>query len=145
MLLARWCALVIALLLTVVVACGSETKREIDVALAEWSVEPGVEELKAGTITFTATNSGTRPHELVIVKTDLPPTMLLLVDSKVDETKVNIAGKIDPFAPSTTASVELDLTPGKFVLLCNIVEAVPGAPAVSHYENGMYASLLLTQ
>jgi hypothetical protein len=58
---------------------------------------------------------------------------------------MRIAGKLDAVAPGSTATLELDLSPGKFVLLCNIVERVPGGPVVSHYENGMYASLLVMQ
>jgi hypothetical protein len=123
---------------------GGESKREIDVTLTEWSLETSIDEIKSGTVVFNAANSGAGPHELVVVKTDFPPHLLDLVDHKVDETKVRIAGRMDAFTPDSAAFLELELTPGKFVLLCNIVERVPGGPVVSHYENGMFASLLIT-
>jgi hypothetical protein len=67
--------------------------------------------------------------------------MLELVEGKVDESKVIIVGRLGAVAARSTAELSAGLSPGKYVLLCNIVERVPGAPVVSHYENGMYASL----
>ena len=94
---------------------------------------------------LVAENQGTRPHELVVIKSDLPPDGLPLVDGKVNEDKVNISGEIEPLAAGATREATFELSPGKYLLICNIVELVPGATPQSHYQNGMLAAFLVIE
>ena len=109
---------------------------QVDVILGEWSVIPNPRTVPAGQVYFLVENSGQlHPHELVIVKTDLAPNELPVVDRQVDESKVEVIGEIEEFAKGTSASGLFDLEPGNYLLICNTLETV-GAME-SHYEQGM--------
>jgi uncharacterized cupredoxin-like copper-binding protein len=111
--------------------------QDVQVTLKEWSVTPEVTTAKAGEVRFVVTNQGTVPHEFVIFKTDLPPEGLPTLDGKVEEDKLDHVDELDVFAAGTTESLTLNLTPGKYVFVCNIVENPPGQPVLSHYQQGM--------
>ena len=123
-----------------VAACGGGGKAtDVSVTLKEWSIAASPEEVTEGKVKFKVTNDGTVPHEFVVVKSDLPPAGLPVQNGKVVEDQVNIVDEIEPFAAKTTESIELDLSPGKYLLICNITEQPPGQRPVSHYQNGMVA------
>ena len=91
-------------------------------------------------MTLEATNAGPAfEHELVVVQTDLPADGLpTLEDGSFDEAGegVTVLGEIEPFAVGTTESLPLDLAPGHYVFLCNVVDDSGDAP-FSHYQAGM--------
>jgi len=122
-------------------SCGSggSKAQEVTVSLKEWSVTPSVDDITEGKVNFKVTNAGTIPHEFVVVKSDLSPEGLPVENGNVTEAQVNIIEEIEAFAAGTTRSLELDLTPGKYLLICNITEQPPGQRPVSHYQNGMVA------
>ena len=127
-----------------VVACGGGGKAtDVAVSLKEWSVTPSLAQVTDGKVKFTVTNDGTIPHELVVIKSDLPPNGLPVKDGKVIEDEVNLLDEIEAFAAKTTESMTLDLSPGKYLLICNITEQVPGQPVTSHYQNGMTTLFLV--
>jgi uncharacterized cupredoxin-like copper-binding protein len=136
-----------------IVACGgggpsnksnAPVTSTVTVSLKEWSVEASAQQVKPGTVTFVVSNAGTMPHDFVVIKSDLPPEQLPVdADGRVIESKVNTLGRIDAFAAGSTQSLSLDLTPGKYLLICNVVDA-SGSKPVSHYRNGMVASLLVS-
>jgi uncharacterized cupredoxin-like copper-binding protein len=137
--LGRRSGLAVASILTLFVfACGGEAQ-EVTVSLKEWSVSPARAEVKAGKVRFVAVNDGTEPHELVIIRTDLPIESLPVVDEKVDEDQVDIVDEIEPFAAGGRESKTVDLKPGRYALICNIVERLPGMTH-SHYLLGMRAA-----
>lgn len=106
---------------------------EVFVQLTEWAVEPTVSSAGAGDVMFTATNAGQIPHELVILKTDLPVDQLPLDNGAVSETGAGtIIGEIEPdeLGAGQTAHAEWNLASGSYALICNL----PG-----HYAAGMYA------
>jgi uncharacterized cupredoxin-like copper-binding protein len=113
---------------------GVETT--VDVALAEYSVEPGVSEAPAGTITFAITIEDpdeNEAHNFVVLKTDLSFDALpTLPAGNADTTseEMEIMGFLAPFGPGDDPTLKVDTTPGKYVLICNIVD---------HYKRGMRA------
>jgi uncharacterized cupredoxin-like copper-binding protein len=121
------------------VACGGAatpvpTEQTVVVELEEWNVTPDKSSVAAGTVTFEAKNIGTIPHELVVLKTDLPADSLVVEEAVVNEdASGETIGEIeeDELGPGQSSSASLDLTPGKYVLFCNI-------PA--HYQSGMFAA-----
>jgi hypothetical protein len=129
-----------------IAACGGGggQREPVDVAvtLDEWSVRPVPEEVRPGAVNFQVTNAGVRPHEFIVVKSDLPPGQLPLANEVVDISKVNVAGRLDPMSPSAVQTLSLTATPGKYVLICNLVETSPGA-ADPHYLNGMAAGFIV--
>jgi hypothetical protein len=94
---------------------------------------------------FLADNRGPEdPHELVIVRSDLAPDQLPVVDGRVPEDQVDFIGEIEAFAPGTQAADTFNLTPGNYVLLCNIAE-VEGGQLESHYQLGMSTRLVVEE
>ena len=116
----------------------------VKVTLKEWSVEASAQQVKPGSVTFDVTNAGTMPHDFVVIKSDLPPEQLPVdADGRVIESKVNTLGRVNAFPAGSKQTLSLDLTPGKYLLICNVVDT-SGSTPVSHYENGMVASLLVS-
>ena len=121
------------------VGCGGEAAvRELTVSLREWEVTPGVEELAAGKVALSVKNEGRQDHELIVVKSDLPPGELAVVGGKVDESRLKVVGRVAPLAAGSTGTLELKLSGGKYLLLCNLVEG-----GESHYAAGMHAGLFV--
>jgi hypothetical protein len=125
-------------------ACGGGggVTSTLEVGFSEWAIEVAPAEQRAGDLRFELRNQGALAHNLVIVKSDLPAAELPVAGGRVDVSRLNLAGGAGPIAPGTAmtgdAAYAASLTPGKYVLFCDIVAA-----GESHYENGMHASLLL--
>ena len=109
----------------------------------EWSINPVAGEIEPGLLRFEVANGGSLVHQLLVVKTDLRPAELPLLNDAVDEGKVNVVAKLDGVTPASKAALTLELSPGKYVLLCNRLEQTGGA-IIGHYRRGMYAGLLVT-
>jgi uncharacterized cupredoxin-like copper-binding protein len=86
----------------------------------------------AGPTTFNVRNDGTTDHEFVIVRTDLAEDQLPQANGEVVEDQLESLGEVEDVAPGTTKSFTVDLTPGHYVVFCNI----PG-----HYPAGMHEDL----
>jgi hypothetical protein len=142
--------LISALIITaalVGLACGGPSaRREVKVELREWSIALDAESVKGGQVRFAVRNTGERAHELVLVKSDLPPDQLPTVDGRLDQSKVNVE-KASPrlqVDADATGSIDAALSPGKYVLICNLVDSGgSGSRPQSHYQNGMYASFFV--
>lgn len=121
---------------------------EVNVTLQEFAVIPDVLSVPAGSITFNAQNIGPMdPHELVVVKTDLPASGLpTREDGAFDEEAdgVEIIGEIEEFAVGTTESATWDLAAGHYVLLCNLVEMEDDG-LEAHYALGMWIDFEVTE
>lgn len=135
----------LSVVLLLAVACGGGEKERgrVAISLREWEVSAAPAEVKPGEFVLDVANSGTREHELVVVKSDLPPTQLPLVELAVDEAKVNISGRVEKLAAGASGTLELELFPGKYLLICNILDTAPGGVAEPHYLNGMVLSFLV--
>ena len=107
------------------------------IVLAEWTVDTA-STLKAGTIKFKISNSGTIAHELLVFKSDLQPTAYPtdpaggIVEEGGGVDLISDGENIDP-AGTQTRSVTL--TPGTYLFVCNI----PG-----HFKAGMYTVVTVT-
>ncbi|MBI3744022.1 MAG: hypothetical protein HY261_07045 [Chloroflexi bacterium] len=107
----------------------------VAVQLSEFKLTADKLTVTAGGVTFNATNGGAIPHELVVIKTDLAPDALPSVGGSVDVAKAGTkVGEIPDaqLGAKKSASVTLNLAPGKYALICN----VPG-----HYDAGMRTAL----
>jgi len=113
----------------------------VNVTLQEWAVIPDVMSVPAGSVTFNASNVGPMdPHELVIVRTDIPAAELpTREDGAFDEEAegVEVIAEIEEFDPGLTESLTVDLPAGHYALLCNLVEEEEGE-LESHYQMGMW-------
>jgi len=136
--------LTVAVIAALAIACGGDDDDDtatIDVSLAEWSVTPSSTSATAGDVTFSVTNNGEEPHEFLVIRTDLAADALPTDDDgKVPEEEIDLIDEVEPFAPGTTEEITLNLDAGSYVLICNIVELVPGEEPESHYRQGMRTS-----
>ncbi len=108
----------------------------VGVTLKEFGVTLAQPWAPAGAVTFSVQNSGLIPHELVVVKSDLPVDKLPQFQQKlVEETKVEVVSKTAPFDAGQKQEITATLQPGKYILLCNVA---------SHYISGMFTGFEVT-
>ncbi|HEX6236453.1 MAG TPA: hypothetical protein VFZ68_04620 [Acidimicrobiales bacterium] len=129
-------------------AAAGDGGGEVNVLLSEWIVEPDPSSVGAGEVTFVVDNQGGEPHELVVVRADSADDLPVGDDDSFDEEgfgEGDVLGEVEDIAAGDTEELSLDLEPGNYVLLCNVVEE-PGememdpGTSLSHFANGMHAS-----
>ena len=123
---------------------GTGAGSTVAVTLKEMEILPDKDSVPAGNVTFRAKNVGPDdPHEIVVIKTDLAPDKLpVSEDGSADEegAGVELIGEIEEFAVGGEEEMTFDLEPGKYVLLCNIVEEEADGTMESHYKEGMHTA-----
>lgn len=102
------------------------------------SIRVDHDSMKAGPIAFDVTNwSRSVVHEMIVVAVDSAgaPMPYDYGAWRVPEDQVKVAGETGELAPNATKTLELNLAPGTYELICNL----PG-----HYAAGMVASFTVT-
>ena len=105
----------------------------IDVSLVEWAIEAPTEYV-AGDVTFTATNNGGFPHELVVIQGESYESLPLEEGGAVLEDELPtgaLIGRTARFGGGASESLTVTLAPGNYVLVCNL-----GGGATSHAGQG---------
>ena len=102
----------------------------VDVSLSEFMVEPSVDSVPAGTVTFNVSSDGAIFHNLKVVATDLAPDALPLDDTgfAVDEEQVTVVGSTADLEAGEAEELTVELEAGSYVLICNVP---------THYDVGM--------
>jgi uncharacterized cupredoxin-like copper-binding protein len=143
----RWFFLAagVAALALIAAACGGgeepaiegEVSGAVQVEIGDFFVNPSTEDAAAGSVTFEVENTGTQPHEFVVIQTDLAEGDLPLEGGTVAEAGagLTIIDEIEPFSPGSTESLTVDLEAGAYVLICNVA---------GHYQSGMHTSFNVT-
>ena len=118
------------------------SQTEAGIGLREFAVQPRRTSARPGTVTFNVQNNGEISHEFVVVRTDLPHAQLPRLDNNegVDESQVEIVGRIDRLDRGETASLTLDLESANYVLICNFY-----TDSTSHYLRGMYDRFVISE
>ena len=89
----------------------------MDVALGGSGIRFDSSKAATGTLAFRVANTDSRPHEFVVMK--------WLPDSEMEQA----IGHIGPLQPGASAIMTLtDLTPGRYVILCNMLDDTDGLP-----------------
>ena len=109
-------------------AAGEAAETEIGATLTEFAIELTAASAPAGEVTFNAENAGALPHELVVLRSDEAPESLPLDGAVVDESDLDIVGRIAEFPASESESGTFTLEAGNYILFCNIA---------GHYQGGM--------
>jgi uncharacterized cupredoxin-like copper-binding protein len=99
----------------------------VNVGLKEFSINPSAAQAAAGRVTFAVRNSGTVPHEFVVLRTPKSAGSLLKGASADEAGNVGETGDL---APGKAKTIALNLKPGHYALICNL----PG-----HYKAGQHA------
>jgi uncharacterized cupredoxin-like copper-binding protein len=114
-------------------------------ALDEFVIRPNRTRARPGTMTFVVTNEGEMDHEFVVIRTDIEKDELPRqknedgVEIGVDESDLDVVGRIESIAPGETQELVVDVEEGTYVLLCNLF-----ANGESHYLEGMYTEFEVT-
>jgi uncharacterized cupredoxin-like copper-binding protein len=102
----------------------------VKVSLVSFKITPDITTIPAGKVTFKATNIDSVKHEMLVIPTltgiNLPYNKAI---SRVFEDKIQSMGEVAEIEGGTSGEVSLDLKPGTYVLICNLV---------AHYESGMH-------
>jgi len=105
-----------------------------DQRLANMGIKLSQDTVKAGEVTFEATNdSKDTVHEMLVIPLKdgaLPPVKT--AENEIDEDTAGALGEIEETDPGKAGSVTFNLVPGKYLLACNIA---------GHYTNGMWTVL----
>jgi uncharacterized cupredoxin-like copper-binding protein len=110
------------------------TTQKLSFDAGEMYFKPTTVTAKAGKATFVLKNSGVVVHELIVLKTDAAIGSLTPgADKRVSED--SSVGEVSETDPGETKSADITLTPGNYLIVCNI----PG-----HYAAGMRAKLVVT-
>ena len=141
----------VAALVVAGLAMGARSESTVKVVLAPrgdpTKLRPSTGVAKAGRVTFVVSNQSNIPHksygvpdaaeghELVVLKTSLAPDKLR-VNKKGDfAIETGRVGKPLVLDPGKAGAITLNLKPGKYVLICNLL---------GHYAAGQYAAFRVT-
>jgi uncharacterized cupredoxin-like copper-binding protein len=113
-------------------ASGGGTGSAVAVTEKDFAITLDNMTAPAGQVTFNVTNNGPSEHEFVVIKTDLAPDQLPVNPDvyAVDTTAAGLTsiGQATNIAAGASTTLNVNLTPGRYVLICNL-------PA--HYQQGM--------
>ena len=111
------------------------------IVLDEWAVKPERTRARPGTVTFVVRNEGEVAHGFVVMRTDIEKDELprLPNEGGVDESGLDVVGRIDEIAPGETKELIVDVEEGQYLMIDNTV-----ANGESYYLNGMYNEFEVT-
>ena len=120
----------------------------VAVTLQEFAVIATPSSVPAGSVTFNTTNEGPDDvHEIVVIKTDLA---LADIPTDKDGAMIEDAEGLDPIDEvedievGDTLDLTVDLEPGRYLLVCNIVQEEPDGSMEAHYKMGMVTEFTVT-
>jgi uncharacterized cupredoxin-like copper-binding protein len=138
----------VSVLLLVAGACGNDSgggEKSVDVTVQEFAVVPAEDSVEAGQVTFNVTNTGPDDtHEFVVIRTDLAPDALPTDENGAvteEGEGMEVVDEIEDIAVGQSPSLTVDLTAGKYVLICNIFDE---EEQEAHYKNGMHTAFTVT-
>ena len=121
------------------------------VTLQEFSIaaHPGL--VQSGTVTLQVHNAGSITHELVVVRAASVSALPRVTKpgersvGAVDEeaiSKADTVGETGDVPAGTTVTKRFDLTPGTYIIFCNIDNKSTGA-VLNHFVHGMATTLIV--
>jgi uncharacterized cupredoxin-like copper-binding protein len=133
MMIPRFVAALAALALLVAAcaqpAADAPAGSQVVAEMADYKITVNVSSVKAGSIKIGVRNLGTMEHSFEVIKTDLPPDKLPVDGASAKAKEDGKVGGIASIAAGKSAAMTLDLTPGKYVFICNVA---------GHYQLGMH-------
>jgi uncharacterized cupredoxin-like copper-binding protein len=113
-----------------------ENTGEVRITERDFSISAAAKTLSPGTVTLRVRNNGPDSHELIVTRADGKRLPLRSDGLTVDEETMQrrIAGGLEPGTPGSVRTLRVHLTPGRYVLFCNMA---------GHYLGGMHATLVV--
>ena len=129
----RGVAALIALSLLVAACTGpaadAPAGSQVVVEMTDYKLTVNVPSVKAGTIKIGVRNLANMEHSFEVLKTDLPHDKIPVDGASAKAKEDGKVGAIPSIAAGKSAAVTVDLTPGKYVFICNVA---------GHYQLGMH-------
>ena len=102
----------------------------------DFSIVVSPRTVQAGKVVFQAANHGPDAHELIVIRAQHRALPLRSDGLTVNEEALRRAtvGALEPGASGSVRDLEVRLSPGRYVLLCNMA---------GHYMGGMHAVLIV--
>ena len=127
-------AMALVALALVAVSCAAPaetapTGSQVVAELSDYKITVSVPSVKAGKIKIGVRNLGNMEHSFQVLKTDLPPDNLPVDGASAKAKEDGRVGEIASIPAGKSSAVSVDLTPGKYVFICNIA---------GHYQLGMH-------
>ena len=102
------------------------------VDLSDFKVASDHPTIAAGHVVVGIRNHASMAHELKVIKTDLAPDQLPVDGATAKAKEDGKVGELLNIAGGASRKLVLELTPGKYVLICNVA---------GHYQLGMRVGL----
>jgi uncharacterized cupredoxin-like copper-binding protein len=121
---------------------SNEAAVHLKATLSDFKIQLGQSTVAAGAVSFDGTNTGTHPHEIVVVKGVSPTELKSDATGGVDEEQLPdgaLIGELEAFSPGRSCSAGFELTAGSYTLFCNTV-----GDEGSHFQQGMVTTLTVT-
>jgi hypothetical protein len=138
----RACAVIAALGLLAAAGCGSGADRTSDRGAVERVTERDFSisapaRVPAGPVTVEMHNTGPDSHEMLLVRGRARDLPLRRDGLTVDEDKIDsrLAGILEGTSPGATSTLHVRLSPGRYVVLCNMS---------GHFKGGMKKELVVS-
>lgn len=139
-------AVTAALVLSAPIAEAKKSSK-YEIELREWNLTTSTESIPAGEVDITVKNKGKETHELVFIKlnTDVATGRLPVdKDGGIDENKMNfgtLVHEIEGLEPGKKVKDTVNLKPGRYAVICNMIEEEDDGSIEAHYSMGMHAVL----
>lgn len=101
----------------------------VDVELTDTQIIPAPTSAPAGTVEFMIRNGGTTIHEFEIFESPQTDIELPIVSNIADTADLTLVDEVEDIPPGATVRLAVPLSPGRYLLICNL----PG-----HYAAGMH-------
>ena len=102
------------------------------VEMSDFKITTDHPAITAGHVVIGIRNHASMVHELKVIKTDLAPDQLPLDGATAKVKEDGKVGGLENIFGGASRKLVLELTPGKYVLICNIA---------GHYQLGMRVGL----
>jgi hypothetical protein len=113
------------------------------VKLGEYNIIPDSDPVTEGRVVLEVRNSGPQKrHELVLVRSDAAPDGLPLTkDGAAELDGIEVVARVDAQEIGGAASVDLAMEPGRYIMLCNLVDRAADGSLEAHYSLRMHSVL----
>jgi uncharacterized cupredoxin-like copper-binding protein len=133
MMITRSVAVLMALAL-LAVTCSTPAESapsgsQVVAELSDYKITVTVPSVKAGKIKIGVRNVANMEHSFQVLKTDLAHDKLPVDGASAKAKEEGKVGEIASIPAGKSASVTIDLVPGKYVFICNVA---------GHYQLGMH-------